>query len=200
MSEAAQTEEHRVTLDDPLARLPRIDIGYKGPAASSADYDALSVLSTILSGGRSSRFYESIVRGKQLATSVNAFIPETRGPALFTIIASPAPRASVADVEAAISAELDRIKTGPITDAELEKARSSAERGAVSVMGSTLGRAVYLSQDAIFYNQPDRFTHDFDRIAKVTAADVQRVAAKYLVPTNRTVVVSSPKAPARGGL
>ena len=66
-------------------------------------------------------------------------------------------------------------------------------------MGSTLGRAVYLSQDAIFYNQPDRFTHDFDRIAKVTAADVQRVAAKSLVPTNQRVVVSSPKAPARGG-
>jgi predicted Zn-dependent peptidase len=200
MSEKPQTEEHRVALDDALARLPRIDIGYKGPAASSPDYEALSVLSTILSGGRSSRFYDVIVRQKQLATSVNAFIPETRGPALFTIVATPTPRASVADVEAAIAAELDRIKTGPITDAELEKARSSAERDAVSVMGSTLGRAVNLSQNAIFYNQPDRFTHDAERVAKVTAADVQRVAAKYLVPTNRTVVISTPKAPARGGL
>jgi predicted Zn-dependent peptidase len=200
MSEPPQTEEHRVMLDDQLARLPRIDIGYKAAAASSPDYEALSVLSTILSGGRSSRFYESIVRQKQLATSVNAFIPETRGPALFTIVANPSPRASVADVEAAIAAELDRVKTGPITDAELEKARSTAERGFVNVMGSTLGRAVYLSQDAIFYNQPDRFTHDAERIAKVTAADVQRVAAKYLVPTNRTVVVTTPKAPARGGL
>jgi zinc protease len=200
MSEPPQTAEHRVTLDDPLARLPRIDMGYKGPAASSADYEALSVLGTILSGGRSSRFYETIVRQKQLATSVNAFIPETRGPALFTIIATPTPNASVADVEAAIAAELDRIKTGPITAAELEKARVSAERGVVSVMGSTLGRAVNLSQNAIFYNQPDRFTHDVDRTAKVTAADVQRVAAKYLVPTNRTVVITMPKAPARGGI
>ena len=67
-------------------------------------------------------------------------------------------------------------------------------------MGSTLGRAINLSQNAIFYNQPDRFTHDADRIAKVTSADVQRVAVKYLVPTNRTVVISTPKAPARGGL
>jgi zinc protease len=200
MSEPPQTEEHRVALEDALARLPRLDMAYKGPAASSPDYDALTVLSTILAGGRSSRFYEDIVRQKQLATNVNAFIGETRGPGLFTIIANPTPTASLADLEAAIDAELERMKSGPITEAELTKARSSAQRNAVGILGSSLGRAIYLSQDAIFYNKPDRFTTDPDRIAKVTATDVQRVAAKYLTRTNRSVVITTPKAPVKGAL
>ena len=92
------------------------------------------------------------------------------------------------------------MKTGPITDAELAKASSSAERSAVSIQGSSLGRAITLSQDAIFYNDPVRFEQDVDRTKHVTAADVQRVAAKYLVKTNRTVVITTPKAAAgRGG-
>jgi zinc protease len=198
MSEPPQTAEHRVTLEDALARLPRLDMAYKGPAASSPDYDALTVLSTIVAGGRSSRFYQNIVREKQLATNVNAFIGETRGPGLFTIIANPTPTASLTDLEAAIDADLERMKSGPITDAELTKARSSAQRSVVGTMGSSLGRAIYLSQDAIFYDKPDRFTTDADRIAKVTAADVQRVAAKYLTHANRSVVITMPKAAAKG--
>jgi predicted Zn-dependent peptidase len=200
MAEPLQTEEHRITLDDPLARLPRLDVAYKGPPAASPDYDALTVLSTILAGGRSSRFYEDIVRQKQLATNVNAFIGETRGPGLFTIIATPTPNASPADVEAAIDAEIERVKSGPIADAELTKARSAAQRGAVSIMGSSLGRAIYLSQDAIFYNEPDRFTKDAERLGKVTAAEVQRVAAKYLTHANRSVVITMPKPASKGAL
>jgi predicted Zn-dependent peptidase len=195
-----QTEEQRVTLSDPLARLPRIDIAYRAVAGSSADYDALSVLATVLSGGRSSRFYENIVRQKQLATSVNAGMAEQRGPALFQIIGTPTPRTSVADLEAAIDAEVERVKAGPITDAELEKARASTQRMLVSIKGSSLSRAIVLSEDAIFYDDPAWFEKTADRVAKVTGADVQRVAAKYLVKTNRTVVITMPKASAgRGG-
>ena len=66
------------TLDDALARLPRIDMAYKVPPSSSPDDDALNVMATVLSGGRSSRFYEAIVRQKQLSTGVSAFGGETR--------------------------------------------------------------------------------------------------------------------------
>lgn len=201
ISEAPQTEEHRITLTDPLARLPRIDMGYVVPSALDvADYYPLQVLSNVLGGGRSSRFNETIVRQKQLATNVIAGMGESRGPGLFQIIATPVPNGSLTDLEAAIDAEIERVKAGPITDAELAKATSSAERSAVSIQGSSLGRAITLSQDAIFYNDPVRFEQDVDRTKHVTAADVQRVAAKYLVKTNRTVVITTPKAAAgRGG-
>ena len=193
MSEPAPTGERRVTLEDQLARLPRIDIAFKVPDSSSPDYEALSVLSTILSGGRSGRFYEDIVRQKQLASNVNAFVGESRGPGLFQITATPTPSASLTDLEEAINAELERAKTGAITDAELEKARAQAQRAFVSVMGSSLGRAVSLSQNAIYYNDPARFASEPERIAKVTAADVQRVATKYFTPANRTVVITTPR-------
>jgi len=93
----------------------------------------------------------------------------------------------------AINAYLERVKTGTISNDELEKARASAQRAFVSTMGSSLGRAINLSQSAIFYNDPGRFATNPERIAKVTAADVQRVATKYFTPANRVVVVTTPK-------
>ena len=80
MTEPPQTAERRQTIDDPLARLARIDIVYHIPQSMTPDADALSVLGTILSSGRSSRFYENIVRQKQLSSSVFASAGESRGP------------------------------------------------------------------------------------------------------------------------
>ena len=201
ISEPPQKEERRATLEDALARLPRIDMVYKIPPSSSPDSDPLSVLGTVLSGGRSSRFNEVIVRQKQLATSVNAFAGENRGPGLFSVVGMVAPDKAVADVEAAIDAEIERLKAGPIEDWEIEKARTSARSQLITGMGSSLNRAVVLGQDAIFYNDPNRINTRADSIAKVTAADVQRVAKQYLIKTGRTVVITTPKAaPAKGGL
>jgi zinc protease len=202
VTEPPQKEERRATLEDALARLPRIDMVYKIPPSSSPDYDPLSVLGTILSNGRSSRFNEIIVRQKQLATSVNAFAGENRGPGLFSVVGMVAPGKAVADVEAAIEAEIERLKAGPIEDWEIEKARNNARSQLVAGMGSALNRAVILGQDAIFYNDPNRINTRADSIAKVTAADVQRVAKQYLVKTGRTVIITAPKAaaPAKGSL
>ena len=201
MTEPAQTAERRATLEDPLARLTRVDMAYKiPPSSSSADDDALTVLSTILSGGRSARFYEAIVRQKQLATNVSAGSGENRGPGLFNVIAIAPPGRAVADLEAAIDEEIEKVKTGPIADWEMEKARTGARSGFVNSVGSSLQRALLLSQYAMFYNKPDLINTRADNIAKVTAADVQRVAKQYLVKTGRTVVVTIPKAaaPAKG--
>jgi len=199
-SEPAQTEERRFTLQDPLARLPRLDMAYHVPSSSSPDYDALSVLSTILSSGRSSRLYESIVRQQQLAVNAFAGVAESRGPGLFTVTATPTPGKSVSDLEAAIDAEFEKVKSGPIADWELEKARVAARRSYVASQGSSLQRAIAMSQNAMFYNDPDLLAKRQARIEKVTAADVQRVAKLYLVKTNRTVVTTLPKPQAgRGG-
>ena len=201
MTEPAQAEERRATLEDPLARLTRIDMVYKVPPSSSPDDDALTVMATILSGGRSSRFYEAIVREKQLATNVSAGSSESRGPGLFNVVGMTQPGRSVADLEAAIDAEIEKLKTGQIADWEIEKARTGARSGFVNSVGSSLQRAVLLSQYALFYDKPDLINTRAESIAKVTAADVQRVARQYLVKTGRTVVTTGPKAlPAKGAL
>jgi zinc protease len=199
MTEPAQTEERRATVDDALARLPRLDMAYHVPSGASADYDALTVLATILSSGRSSRMYESIVRQQQLATQASVFVGEARGPGLLNVTATPTPGKSVAEVEAAIDAEFEKVKTGPIADWELEKARIAARRQYVASLSSSLQRAGTMSQNAMFYNDPDLLSKRQARIEKVTAADVQRVAKQYLVKTNRSVIVTMPKNTGRGG-
>ena len=113
--------------------------GLQDPPSSSPDADALQVLGTVLSSGRSSRFYETIVRQKQLAPSVSAFSAESRGPGLFSIVGIVTPGRTVADLEAAIDAEIERVKTGPIEAWEMEKARNNARSQLVGNLGSSLG-------------------------------------------------------------
>jgi predicted Zn-dependent peptidase len=204
MTEPPQAKEKRLTLEDPLARATRIDIGYHIPPASSPDYDALSVLGSVLSSGTSSRFTQVIVREKQAALQAFAGPMESRGPGLFRAIGivPPAPGKKAEDLEAAIYAEIDKVKTGPIEGWEIEKARNAARRSYLSGLTSSLMRAVLMSQYAVYYNDPALINTRLDRVMAVTAADVQRVAAKYLTPENRTVVITAPKAAAaaKGGL
>ena len=199
MTEGAQTEERRLTIDDRLARLPRLDMAYRIPPSSSPDTDSIEVLATMLSGGRSSRFYESIVRQKQLSTGVSAFAVESRGPGLFKIIGTVLPGKTLGDLEAAIDSEIERLKADPVSGWEIEKARTSARRAFVTALGSSLSKAVQLSQDALYYDQPGRINTEEARIAKVTAADVQRVARQYLVKTGRAVVQTVPRPSAPNG-
>jgi len=115
---------------------------------------------------------------------------------LFSVVGTVNPGKAVADLETAIDAEIERVKAGPIADWEMEKARNNARSQLVNSLGSALDRAVTLGEDALFYNNPDRINTRADSIAKVTAADVQRVAKQYLVKTGRTVVITVPKAAA----
>ena len=107
----------------------------------------------------------------------------------------------MADLEAAIWEEIEKVKKGPIAPFEIEKARNQARRTMVSTLQSSLNRAILLAQDALYFNAPGRINTLADRISAVTAADVQRVATTYLVPERRTVVITNPKpGAAKGGV
>jgi zinc protease len=201
INQPAQTAERRLALDDALARVPRLDISYRIPSSLSPDDDIIDVLSLVLGSGRSSRFYETIVRQKQLAANVGAFAGDSRGPRLFRISATPAPGKSADDLEAAIYAEIERVKSGPIEDWEIEKARNTARRSFVGGLQSSLNRAVELAEYALTYDNPGELNTRYQRLDKITAADVQRAAKQYLTKDNRSVVVTNPKpAAGRGGL
>ena len=200
ISQPPQGGERRLALEDPLARLPRIDITYRIPPNVSPDDDPIDVLNRVLSGGRSSRLYESIVRQKQLAVNIGAFAPDSRGPRLLRIIATPTPGKTVDDLEAAIYAEIEQLKTGAIADWELDKARNSARRQFVGQLGQSLARAINLAEYALYFNDPGLINTRWNRLTKLGDADVQRVARQYLTADNRSVVVTRPKpAAGRGG-
>ncbi len=198
VAQPAQNGERRRTVEDGLARLPRVDIGYRIPSSISPEDDALQVLQSILGGGRSSRFYETVVRDKQLAVNFITYAVDSRGPRLFRISATPANGKAPADVEAAFYAEIERVKNGPIADWELEKARNAARRDFVGELDNSLSRARDLAEYTLYFKDPGRINAQYDRLTKITAADVQRAARQYLTVENRTVVITQPR-PAQGG-
>jgi predicted Zn-dependent peptidase len=196
VAQPPQDRERRLTIDDPLARLPRVDIGYRIPSTLSPDDDTIDVLTEILSGGRSGRFFEHIVRQQQRAVSVRASAPNSRGPRLFAIEATPTPGTSVEALEQAIYSEIDGVKAGPIAEPEIEKARNMARRQFIGSVSTSLSLARSLAEYALFFGEPARINTRWDRLAKFSVADVQRVAKQYLTPENRTVVISIAKPPA----
>jgi predicted Zn-dependent peptidase len=198
--EPPHTAERRSTIEDQLARLPQVDIAWVTPAAGTPDFDALDVVSWVLSSGRSGRLNQVVVREKQLAVFAGAGNPDKRGPGLFQISAQVAPGKNPADVEAALLEEVEKVKTGPIQDWEIDKAHNNAIRQQAAAVTSTLQRAIQLGEYALYYDNPNLVNTRADNYKKITAADVQRVAKKYLTNENRSVVITMPKAaPAKGG-
>jgi zinc protease len=153
----------------------------------------MQVLSQALASGQSSRLYQKLVKEKELVTGVFGFTAERRGLGYYQITATVAPGKKVEEVEAAIYEEIARLQREPIADWELEKAKNSSRRASVQALGSSLGRAIRLTQFAVFFNDPDLINTQFEKIAAVTKDDVRRVAGKYLKATNRTVAITMPQ-------
>src|SRR6185436_2393892 len=108
MTEPAQTAERRASVDDTLARLPQVDIAYKAVAGNTPDFYALQVLSAALQSGQSSRLYQTLVKDKQLVTSVGGFMDEKRGPGALYISTTLRGTSKAADVESLIYREIER--------------------------------------------------------------------------------------------
>ena len=206
MTEPEQKAERRASVDDVLARLPRVAIAYKTVAGNTADFYALQVLANVLGGGggggagggSSSRLYQKLVRDKPMVTNVNSGTPETRGPGGLYVTATLRPGTKTEDVEVAIYDEIARLQKEPIGDWELQKAKNNARRNFINGLQSSLSRANSIGQYTVYYGEPDLINTRLDKVAAVTKEDVQRVANKYLMQTNRTVVITVPKAGGRG--
>ncbi|MGH9751437.1 MAG: M16 family metallopeptidase [Blastocatellia bacterium] len=193
-AEPEQTAERRFTIDDELARLPLLNIGYKGYVGAPSDIYALQVLSTVLGSGQSSRLYQKLVKESQLAISANSFASVRRGPGAFRIGATIAPNKKYEDVEAAIYEEIARLQKELIADWEMEKAKQAARRGAIGSRQSSLGLAINIVEGVVAWNDPNYANTRLEKIMAVTKEDVQRVAREYLQASKRTVGVAIPKA------
>jgi zinc protease len=193
MSQPDQKAERRKTLEDAFAQLPRIDIAYRIPDGTTADYYALRVMSQILGSGQSSRFYQRLVRDQELAAGAFAFANQRRGPGLEQIAITVRPGKDLAVVEKAVYDEIAKIQTTPVEDWELEKIRTNAHRSQIQSSQSTLGRAIALADATTNFGDPNLVNLTYQKVAAVTKADIQRVAKKYLTEENRTVIVTMPK-------
>lgn len=193
MTEPEQKAERRAAVDDALARLQQVDIAFKAVPGNTADFYALQVLSAALQGGQSSRFYQTLVKEKQLVTNIFGFIDEKRGTGAFYISATVRQGVKPADVEAAIYDEIERLKKDGVADWEIQKAKNTTRRNFINSMQSSLSRAINISVWTVYYNEPNLINTRLDKVSAVTKTDVQRVAHKYLTAANRTVVITTPK-------
>jgi zinc protease len=197
MTEPQQKAERRATVDDMLARAPRVDVAYKAVAGNTSDFYALQVLAAVLQGGQSSRLYQKLVKDKEMVTNVGGYMDEKRGVGALYTNATLRPNVKTADIETSIYEEIERLKKEPIADWELQKAKNTTRRNLISQLQSALTRAIIIGQYTVYYNDPSLINERLNKVAAVTKEDVQRVANKYLVDTNRTVVITMPKAKAK---
>lgn len=171
---------------------PRLAIAYHKPTLPSrADY-AFDLIDQVLSQGRTSRLYRSLVVEKEIATSVSTYTaPGARYPHLFVVSAVPRYPHTITEVEEAISKELERLASEPVSEAELEKARNRLRTDRLRYLKSNSGLARMLT----YYQTVAgdwRYVVDYDRqVASITAEEIMETARTYLVPANRTTATLS---------
>lgn len=169
---------------------PELLMGWHVPNGFHDDAPALALLARILAGGKTGRLHRRLVQEERLVTSVSASVgPGQRGPGLFTIAAQPLAGHPAAAVEAAIEAELDRIREEPPTAREIQRVRNQLEAAEVHRLGSNLGLAFQLVESVIYHGDWRETFRTGRRLEAVTAEDVRRVAVTYLTRENRTVGV-----------
>jgi len=170
---------------------------YLAPSHFSGDTQQtypLEVLAEILGGGESSRLYRTLVLKQRLATSAGAdYAPGALGPASFAVYAGARPGVAIADLEAAIDAELHGIVENGVTDEEVRRAESRMQSAAIYARDSLSGPANIVGAALALGRTIDDVTQWPERIGKVTAAEIQTAARAVLVERNSATGILLPE-------
>ncbi len=179
--------EQRLVYEDKV-QVPRLYVQWPSVGEKNDDNFALDVLSSILSGPRTARLTKALVYDQQAAASVSAYQNSNEDVGEFQLAVTPRPDHSLTDIEATIDGIIEKLKSeGPTAD-EIRKATAGAELQFVGSLESDLGKAFQLSSGAAFHDDAGYFRTAYQKSLAVSAADVKRVANKYL--TKGRIVLS----------
>ncbi|MBD2773646.1 insulinase family protein [Iningainema tapete] len=185
--EPKQTQAREVTLQ--LSSQPWYLEGYHRPAMNHPDEAVYQIISRLLSDGRTSRLYKSLVEKQRLALSAQGFsgFPGDKYANLMLFYALTAPGHSVDEVAVALRREIERLKSEPVSAAELERVKTQERADLVRMLNSNAGMAAQLLEYEVKTGSWRNLFQRLDEIARVSAADVQRVARGTFTLENRTV-------------
>lgn len=186
--EPTQTGERRIVVKKDVVT-PYINIAYHTPDAKHPDYYALTLLSDILSSGKTSRLYSSLVDKKQIATAVFTDFGASFDPNLFGFYAVAGKGINESDIEKAIYEEIESIRKDGITEKELQKVKNQKVMEFYNQVETINGKSNNIGTYEVFFGD---YRKMFDAPAlynKVTADDIKRVANTYFSKSNRTVGV-----------
>jgi predicted Zn-dependent peptidase len=163
--------------------------GYHRPEATHPDDATYAVIEMLTSSGRTSRLYRSLVRDKKIAVQASGFngFPGEKYPNLFTFLAVPSQGHTAAEMTDAINVELERLKTEDVTADELASVKTRVKAGLLRQLDSNQGLALQLAMTHTINGDWRELFRQVDRIDRVTAADVRRVANATFTPNNRTI-------------
>src|SRR5437764_2407656 len=194
--EPAQTTERTVVAHE--AAQPFYIEAYHRPAATDPDDAVYDVMAGILSQGRTSRLYRSLVRDKKIAATaqgLNGF-PGDKYPNLFAFFAIPTPGHAATDLAAPMHAEIDRLKNQDVSAEELQSVKTRAKANLLRRLDNNSGLALQLASYQTRYGDWRELFREVDKIDKVTAADVRRIANGIFTPVNRTTAMLESSRPA----
>jgi len=192
VTEPEQKEEIRDVVYDQI-QLPAVIQAYHMPEQGSEDYYALSMLSTLLSGGQSSRMYKELVDKQQKALQVLAIPFSLEDPGLYITFGLANMGVSPEDLEEGIDAEVEKVKSELITEKEFQKIKNQVENRIVSSNSTVAGIAENLANYHVYFGDANLVNNEIDRYMKVTREDIKRVANKYLNKDNRVVLYYLPE-------
>ncbi len=179
--------EKRLVYEDRV-QIPRLYITWPTVGVISRDQYALDVLGDILSGSRTARLTKGLVYDRQSAANAVAYQNEDELVGQFQVIVIPRPGHSLTSLELSADSIIDRLKREGPTAQELQKVKAGLELRAISNLQSNLAKADMLNEGSVFHDDPNQFQTDLANTQAVTAADVRRVANRYL--TSGRVVLS----------
>jgi len=189
--EPAQTKEKRVTLEQAWP-LPAVIVAYHITFDGNPDSYPLHIAAKVLSDGDSSRIYKKLIYEKQMAVAAFGSANLIEDPNLFYAVAIVQPGHTTEEVSNTLIAEIERLRTEPITEHELQRTKNQFARDYILGRETNQQKAGVLSHAVVIHNDIKTADGEFDIFQNITLADVQRVAKTYFTPENRMVLTIMP--------
>nr|WP_290639576.1 pitrilysin family protein [Labilibaculum sp.] len=190
--EPVKTAEVRDTVYDNI-QLPAVIQAYHIPAVGTSDFYAVDMLSKLMTDGKSSRLYKTLVDEKQLALQMMAFPMPNEDPGLTLAFGIPNMGVDLKDLEKEMDIEFSTVREELISDNEFQKLRNKIENELVSSNATIEMRASNLATAYTYYKDADRVNKELEKYFAVTKEDIRDVAQKYFVSKNRVVLYYMPK-------
>lgn len=190
--EPEQLAEVRDTVFDNI-QLPAVIQAYHMPAVGTSDFYAVDMLAKLMTDGKSSRLYKTLVSEKQLAIQLMAFPMPNEDPGLTLAFGIPNMGVNPKALEDEMDAQFSIVREELISDKEYQKLRNMIENELVSSNATIEKRAENLATAYTYFKDSQRVNNELEKYFAVTKEDIREVANKYFVPKNRVVLYYLPK-------
>ncbi|NNE75524.1 MAG: insulinase family protein, partial [Pricia sp.] len=187
------TETQHAEYNDPNIQIPALILAYRTPGQKDRDAYVLDMISTYLSGGKSSKLYKKLVDEKKMALQVQTIPLKTEDYSSYIVFSIPVGDNSIQDLKKEIDKEIVKVQTELISEKDFQKLQNIFENDFVSANSSVQGIADSLAEYYLFYDDTSLINTEIDIYRSITREEIKEVATKYLKPNQRLELEYLPK-------